>query len=119
MSRLKGVLNIDKELSKLTYEKQCNTCGAIKKKSEFYFAPYGDGYAGECKECKNKRTRNYYNDNRELVLSKMRSKKKGGGHTDPIKELDKMFKKVGLDWLSWLRKKHLEKWGDWHEKYCK
>ncbi len=127
MSRVKNVKN-SKNLTSEQLEnkyKQCNKCKEVKlKETEFYTASYGDGYYGECKECRIKRSAEKYHSNGRMIDGKYKRSivmrnDTGRKIIDPIREIDKLIKQSGGDWLSWIKKEHIKKWGDWHEKYCK
>lgn len=78
MSRVKNVKNY-KNSKNLTLEqlenkyKQCNKCKEVKlKETGFYVASYGDGYYGECKECRIKRSADKYHSNGRIIDGKIK-----------------------------------------------
>ena len=48
--------------------KKCNMCGTEKPLSSFQFRNDNQKFRSECKECKAKRDKNYYEQNKERVL---------------------------------------------------
>lgn len=93
--------------------KICTACGEPLPQGEFYKVPYGEGLARECKKCRLIREKLRYQKNREEVLAKKReiyhneSKQK----FNIIDEVNKMFQREGICWLSFLRKWHKIKFG--------
>jgi len=90
----------------------CTSCASPLPPDQFYRVPYGEGLARECKKCRLLREKIRYQKNREEVLTKKREKY----HNETqgfniIDEVDKMFQKEGICWLSFLRKWHENKFG--------
>jgi len=74
--------------------KKCTKCGTIKPLSEYEFEPYRQRYRADCKECKNKRIKNYLSNHPEIreKINKNRKYKYANepGYAERIKEKSKL-----------------------------
>ncbi|HHX69026.1 MAG TPA: hypothetical protein GX708_13380 [Gallicola sp.] len=80
--------------------KICNKCGQEKLLSEFEYRNDKNSYRNECKNCRNKKRRENYNKNKEMINEKRREiyslnkdeinlKRRNSIESDPIKKLKK------------------------------
>lgn len=62
------------DLNVKLHEKQCSDCNQIKDLLSFRKHTNGVHYIGKCKDCENKANREYYKNNKVILLEKARIK---------------------------------------------
>jgi transketolase len=77
-----------KYLFHMSETKMCNICQQVKEVSQFHKWKHGpDGLKRECKECRKKETKSYYQKNSESIKSKVSDYRKN--NPDKVKEVKK------------------------------